>query len=221
VEPGRLLAGEYPGTASRADTMERLGRLLGAGVTYFIDLTEPGELTPYEQFLPRESGPGRTGVLYARKPIRDHAVPDVRDHMAEILAYLDRALAAGHCVYVHCRAGVGRTGTVLGCYFVNRGMEPEAALQHLNERWRANERSLFWPTTPETEEQVDFVRNWRAAGTAEVAPEEMAAARNLRERYRGALVGLAVGDALGAAIQHRKPGSFTAVSDMLGGGPIE
>jgi ADP-ribosylglycohydrolase len=201
--------------------MERLGRLLGAGVTYFIDLTEPGELTPYEQFLPRESGPGRTGVLYARKPIRDHAVPDVRDHMAEILAYLDRALAAGHCVYVHCRAGVGRTGTVLGCYFVNRGMEPEAALQHLNERWRANERSLFWPTTPETEEQVDFVRNWRAASTAEVAPEEVAAARNLRERYRGALVGLAVGDALGAAIQHRKPGSFTAVSDMLGGGPFE
>ncbi len=221
VEPGRLLAGEYPGSPSRADTLERLHRLLAAGVTYFVDLTEPGEATPYDQLLPHESRQGRQNVLYARKPILDHDVPAGPEIMVEILAYIDRALAAGHCVYVHCRAGVGRTGTVLGCHLVHRGMTPDAALKHLNELWRANERSRIWPSTPETDEQVDYVRNWRSAGTNAVGADDAAAARSLQERFRGALVGLAVGDALGAAVQHRKPGSFTAANDLLGGGPFE
>jgi ADP-ribosyl-[dinitrogen reductase] hydrolase len=37
----------------------------------------------------------------------------------------------------------------------------------------------------------------------------------------GALIGLAVGDAVAAATQHRKPGSFTPVGDMIGGGPFD
>ncbi|MGH3804416.1 MAG: ADP-ribosylglycohydrolase family protein, partial [Pseudonocardiaceae bacterium] len=49
----------------------------------------------------------------------------------------------------------------------------------------------------------------------------LSAARNLRERFLGALVGLAVGDALAAATQYRKPGSFAPVGDMLGGGPFD
>jgi ADP-ribosylglycohydrolase len=221
VEPGRLLGGEYPGSPSRADSVERLRRLLAAGVTYFIDLTEPGELPPYEQWLPSEARPGRAQVIYARKPIPDHSVPGAPEIMSEILTYLDRALAAGHCVYLHCRAGVGRTGTVLGCYLVHRGRTPDEALRHLNELWRANERSQAWPSTPETDHQVDYIRNWRATGAKSAAEDDLAAARHLRERFRGALVGLAVGDALGAAVQHRRPGSFPAVSDLVGGGPFE
>ena len=49
----------------------------------------------------------------------------------------------------------------------------------------------------------------------------MDAARTLRERFQGALVGLAVGDALAAHTQFRKPGSFAAVGDLLGGGPFD
>ncbi|HVW68862.1 MAG TPA: ADP-ribosylglycohydrolase family protein, partial [Steroidobacteraceae bacterium] len=52
-------------------------------------------------------------------------------------------------------------------------------------------------------------------------PEALSAARNLRERYLGALLGLAVGDAVAAATQYRRPGSFTPVGDMLGGGPFD
>ena len=44
VVPGRLLVGEHPGSQSRADAMERLRRFLVAGVTCFVDLTEPNEL---------------------------------------------------------------------------------------------------------------------------------------------------------------------------------
>jgi ADP-ribosylglycohydrolase len=41
-----------------------------------------------------------------------------------------------------------------------------------------------------------------------------------RDRFRGALVGLAVGDAVGTTVEFKPPGSFAPVSDMVGGGPF-
>ena len=226
VEPGRLLAGEYPATPSRADTLFRLNKLLGAGITCFIDLTEPGELPSYEALLPSAKAVSDLAVMYVRKPIRDHSIPDSREAMIEIHECLDRAFAAGHRVYLHCHAGVGRTGTVIGSYLVHRGMLPDAALDQLNSLWRFNARSKDWPQTPETDEQYEYVLNWRAGARAvELIPppaqEELHAARAVRDRYQGAMLGLAVGDALGASVQYRAPGSFTPLGDMLGGGPFE
>ena len=39
-------------------------------------------------------------------------------------------------------------------------------------------------------------------------------------RYRGALLGLAVGDALGTTLEFTSPGAFEPVADMVGGGPF-
>ena len=39
-------------------------------------------------------------------------------------------------------------------------------------------------------------------------------------RYRGALLGLAVGDALGTTLEFTSPGAFEPVTDMVGGGPF-
>ena len=41
----------------------------------------------------------------------------------------------------------------------------------------------------------------------------------MRNRCRGTLIGLAVGDALGAAVEFRSPGSFAPVTGYRGGGP--
>ena len=41
-----------------------------------------------------------------------------------------------------------------------------------------------------------------------------------RERFRGALLGLATGDAVGTALEFQSPGSFEPVTDMMGGGPF-
>jgi ADP-ribosylglycohydrolase len=228
IEPGRLLAGEYPATPSRADTLFRLNRLIGAGITCFIDLTEPGELNPYDSLLPNAKVASGRYVVYVRKPIHDHSVPPSPQLMSEIHAYLDQALEFGHCVYLHCQAGVGRTGTVLGCYFVHQGMVPDAALDRLNALWRANSRSRDWPQTPETDEQYEYVLKWRRPGAQpapveppQPRPEELVAARAVRDRYQGAMLGLAVGDALGASVQFRAPGSFPPLGDLLGGGPFE
>ncbi len=40
------------------------------------------------------------------------------------------------------------------------------------------------------------------------------------DRYRGCLFGLAVGDAVGTTLEFRDPGTFTPISDMVGGGPF-
>lgn len=42
----------------------------------------------------------------------------------------------------------------------------------------------------------------------------------MRDRYRGALLGLAVGDALGTTAEFKAPGTFSRVTDIIGGGPF-
>ena len=40
------------------------------------------------------------------------------------------------------------------------------------------------------------------------------------ERFRGCLLGLAAGDAVGTTLEFKPPGSFSPISDMIGGGPF-
>ncbi len=219
VLPSKLLAGEYPGGASPELTRARLQRLLDADIGCFIDLTQEGELEPYHAGLP-------LSVEYLRKPISDHSLPERREHMAEILECLWRALRSRRPVYLHCRAGIGRTGTVAGCLLVERGLSGDEALNELNRLWQQSERAAQWPSVPETPAQVEYVRTWTARtcdGEPDplLEPATLAAARGLRERYLGALLGLAIGDAVAAATQYRRPGRFAPVGDLLGGGPFD
>jgi protein-tyrosine phosphatase len=115
----RLFGGRYP--------VE-----LPPGVDFVVDLTEEGELPPY----------ARDGLDYRRMPIRDFGVPS-EDEMRNILDTIDEALAAGRTVFVHCRGGIGRTGTVIGCYFRRHGTAPQDE-----------------PPTPETRAQVEMIRDW-------------------------------------------------------------
>lgn len=43
---------------------------------------------------------------------------------------------------------------------------------------------------------------------------------SVRDRYRGALLGLACGDAIGTTVEFSPRGSFASVTDMTGGGPF-
>lgn len=48
----------------------------------------------------------------------------------------------------------------------------------------------------------------------------MVQAENLVDRYRGCLLGLAAGDAVGTTVEFRARGTFAPVTDMVGGGPF-
>ncbi|HXS27432.1 MAG TPA: ADP-ribosylglycohydrolase family protein [Steroidobacteraceae bacterium] len=258
--PDRLLAGEYPAVIDSAATRGRIERLLALGVDTIVDLTAADEPLPrYDDLLPAE-------VEHHRFPIRDHGIPAVPAHMTDILETIESALRSGRRVYVHCRAGIGRTGMVVGCLLVEHGSTGEQALELLNGAWQQCARAADWPSVPETETQIAYVRSWKPSvvlgirgtaagagpmpgalggalsgvpgaagagqgsvgvgsgamgvGSGAVGTRLPAAASTIRSRFTGALVGLAVGDALATATQDRDPGTFVPVADFAGGGAL-
>jgi protein-tyrosine phosphatase len=158
--PGeRILAGEYPGGMDPASTTARLRLFLDAGINSFVDLTAAGELVSYEPYLNHIAGRCGLDVRYHRAPIEDFNVPAPED-MNRTLDYIEAEQAAGRTVYVHCWGGVGRTGTVVGCWFVRKGLDGKAALAELARLWRTVEKCDWCPESPESDEQRDFVLGW-------------------------------------------------------------
>jgi hypothetical protein len=160
VTPGRLLVGEYPGSRWEGEAAEKLRWLLGLGITLFVDLTQESEgLKPYEPVLRQEAS--RMGVAARRlpRPMRDLSVLSVPE-MRETLDAIDAALVAGEVVYVHCWGGIGRAGTVVGCYLARHGLTGQPALDRIKQL-RAGTPDA-WQPSPETSEQQEMVRQWKA-----------------------------------------------------------
>lgn len=160
VKTGQFLAGEYPGSSNEEETIRRISAFLEAGFTDFIDLTQRGELTPYEVILRDLAYMFGVKATYTRMSIRNFSVPS-NETMRSILSSIDESLSNGRQVYVHCWGGVGRTGTVVGCYLVRQGMTGEQALNQIAAWWLGVPKRLFYPYSPESLEQFQFIRNWR------------------------------------------------------------
>ena len=159
VEPGHLLAGEYPGKYEAEITRQRIDVLLEAGFDTFIDLTRPNEIMPYCGVLIEEALLHGMKVQHYPFPIGDFGLP-TPEVMRSILDTIDSSLKDGHKIYLHCWGGIGRTGTTVGCYLVRRGRTGEEALRQLAEWWKTVPKSQIHQHSPETREQVEFIRNW-------------------------------------------------------------
>jgi protein-tyrosine phosphatase len=146
IEPRRLIAGRHPCAWGAEEAEDEVRGLLAQGVTLFLDLTQDGELEPYAGHLPPQ-------VRHVRMPIRDFSVP-TPEALVATLDEIDDELAAGGLAYVHCWAGCGRTGVVVGCWLVRHGTAPNAALARI-----ADTRGLG---CPQTLEQRLVIMGWEA-----------------------------------------------------------
>jgi hypothetical protein len=157
VLPERLLAGEYPGGSTDPETRLRLEKLRHAGIDSFIDLTELGELQPYQPLLPQ-------GTDYLRSPIVDECVPYNVSQTQQVLTTIKTGLESGRRIYLHCKAGIGRTGLIIGCHLAETESSGRKALKALNRLWKQSERAELFPSVPQTAEQADYIRHWLKFG---------------------------------------------------------
>jgi len=159
VEPGRLLAGEYPAQFDPEATRKRIDALLQASFNSFIDLTRPNETITYIRMLLDEAKLYDVEVNHQRFAIGDFGLPTPK-LMTKILDSIDTELGKGRKIYLHCWGGIGRTGTTVGCYLVRRGKTGEQALRQLAEWWQTVPKSRVHVRSPETREQAEFIRSW-------------------------------------------------------------
>jgi protein-tyrosine phosphatase len=171
VRDGLLLAGEYPGDWGADEARSRIASIVGAGIASFIDLTaELDGLVPYEALLRAQTSPSGAQVTYARRSIPDMGVP-TPEVMRAILNEIDAHLTAGRPTYVHCWGGIGRTGTVVGCYLVRHGLSGEDALAQVARMFATMRKAVWNPDgSPQTDEQRLMVYEWAQHDSSPTAP---------------------------------------------------
>jgi ADP-ribosyl-[dinitrogen reductase] hydrolase len=78
----------------------------------------------------RDSASG-LGIEWYQLPIPDEGIPGAsfEDLWADAGKRLHELLKAGHSIVIHCKGGLGRTGTIAARLLIEFGVEPELAVQ--------------------------------------------------------------------------------------------
>jgi len=222
VLPTVFLAGAFPGAKSQTEAQDKLERLIDAGVRRIINLMEPGEtdhygnsFNEYEQTVLHIAEKKGLSIDCLRFPVADLNLPTVPE-MGHILDAITTGVDERKPVYVHCWGGIGRTGTVVGCYLLDNGLaHPDDVLEKIA-RLREGDPKNFL-SSPETEPQRKFVLSWLDNATGQ--PTQLS-------RTVGCMLGGAVGDALGAPVEFSTrneilrqfgPDGITAYAPAYGG----
>jgi len=157
---GHILAGEHPAAGNPAQCEARIEALVAAGVRRFFDLTEPVEpLVAYAPFVERIGAERGIALAHRRFAIPDFGVP-TETGMRAILAALDEPLASSGIAYLHCRGGIGRTGTVAGCLLVENGWTGDGALALVDRKWRVMAKASPSLRSPENDVQREMIERW-------------------------------------------------------------
>jgi atypical dual specificity phosphatase len=101
---------------------EDLDDLRRAGVTAILSLTER---------VPREIAEG--SFTHLALPVRDFHAPTPGQIDAAV-TFMDRAVDSGGACAVHCGAGLGRTGTIVAAWLVQRGRSAGEAIAEVRRR---------------------------------------------------------------------------------------
>ena len=149
-------AGEYPVW----DWDDSIGRMqiqlfTDFGINFFIDLTESGEMPPYAQFL-------SPSIERYRLHIPNRGTPAAVEDVVRLFQVIECTLSDKPFtnIYIHCLGGVGRTGTIVACYYIYfKQMAADEALAEMRRMFSSHERAV-WMSSPETEAQIDFIHTF-------------------------------------------------------------
>ena len=128
---GRLHLSACPGTwegaADRAAVHRDLAAIAASGADLLVTLVESDELPlPLADWRAEIAA---AGLGFVHLPIPDFGVPDATFEMGWSVAALADRLRRGEVVALHCRAGLGRTGTIAARLLVEvAGLDAEAAV---------------------------------------------------------------------------------------------
>lgn len=188
LETRNIFAGEYPGDKYGEKAQNKIDQMVHFGVRHFIDLTEEGELRPYSHMLPK-------CCTYTRFPIRDVNVPDSVESVACLIDHIQELSKRDDgYVYIHCWGGVGRTGTIVGCYLA--GDSYEATMKRLRSCFSQMPKSSH-RVTPETKEQEAFIKKYIKS----MEERDQKRKERVKDCIRGCLMAGAAGDALGYPVE--------------------
>ena len=148
---GEVLAGPHPVLAPEG-MEDRIRSLVDTvGVQHFVDLSSHHDWMPgYRRLLSDDEE-------YTRYEILDRRLPDDSPRLKALLRRILDEAADGRIAYLHCQAGLGRTGTVIGVLLREAGFGGDDALDQLRELRLA---ARLHEGSPEFEEQRRFVRDW-------------------------------------------------------------
>ena len=139
VIPGKLAGTPWPGIVQEVHF--DLGALKAVGVTHLIALTE----NPFDTELLRGYG-----IHSTHSPMPDMH-PPTEDQAWTLCNLIDSLITGGKTVAVHCRAGLGRTGTVLTAYWLWLARGSLSAVKALEDMRRIE------PLWVQSQSQVDFL----------------------------------------------------------------
>lgn len=165
VIPGALYAGEIPSALNDEERERKIACLSQLGITKIINLTEPNELNhrgiplqAYDEQATFHFEARGMELSCIRYPIQDLNIPSITQ-MRSILNTIEQCITNGGKVYVHCWGGIGRTGTVIGCFLVQQAIVNHslilAYINYLKRNTNIKDRK-----SPETPDQERFIQNW-------------------------------------------------------------
>lgn len=166
IEVGKLYAGEYPGDRNPDVARTRLRSLITLGIRTFVDLTALADrMALYEKLLAELEEEAGGPLRRISLPIADMGIPEAGGTMQTILRQIRESSSLTPAVYVHCWGGIGRTGTVVGCWLRECGYDPESALAQVQHLYASHMPKVrIHPESPQTPAQKDYIRFWQPSG---------------------------------------------------------